>query len=252
VQRPTPRGKPASPLVASRSRVSSGAGYRGRLHQGAPPARSPRASSWDERTSRSDETARPLERRPHRWRRSSLRSAVPGPDRHHWRPLVRSGLGNGRNRTLAADERRSLKKSVADAYRAEPTSPFRLAFAKRYRISRPFQPLPRHRHGLATESRRARATTGPLPCLAPRARRESKDRAWQGRAEQHQDIPKFSDWESRLIASTDLPAGSVSQRVAPTADPAYRRRRPTSNGCALLVTYGSAVSEVTAVVLRIA
>lgn len=36
-------------------------------------------------------------------------------DRRYGRPLGQFGLGNGRNRTLAADERRSLEKSDANA-----------------------------------------------------------------------------------------------------------------------------------------
>jgi len=179
-----------------------------------PPARSPRASSSDDALHRPTKPLALSNDAPTDG--AVLRSAQRSPV-----PTVITGDRSSGPGSSTAETVRSLPTSGARSRnptltlrRAEPTSPFRLAFAKRCQISRPFQPLPRHEPELATESRRTRATTGPLPCLAPHVRRESKGRAGQGRAGQGRTTPGHTEVLRLGVSANCFDGPSCGVRLA--------------------------------------
>jgi len=220
VQRLPPRGKPASPLVASRLR---GLLWRGLPWPPAPGSTLPR----DLLELRRQTTHYTLRREPLVLSNDAptdgavLRSAPRSPV-----PTLITGDHSVSSGSATAETVRSLPTSgprsrnpTLTLSRAEPTSPFRLAFAKRCQISRPFQPLPRHEQDLAPQSRRTSA--GPSECPG------------QSRTEQRQDRPKFSDSESRPVAATDKVL--LATRRSDGSIRQTGRRWPTSNDFVLLV-----------------
>lgn len=131
-------------------------------------------------------------------------------------------------------------KSVAIAMRAEPTSSFRLAFAKRLPTSRQrFSGSERPRRLTGLEPRRTCATTGPLPCLARHVRRKSNTRS---RAEQHQVESRATPTPTRSSPTWSLGQllrrpSAFSQRVAPTVQsdgPAVGGLRARASPCSFL------------------
>jgi len=138
------------------------------------------------------------------------------------RSLPTSGA-RSRNPSLTLIEPNRLRRSVSLSLNA-------IGFLA------PFSLWPRHGHELATESRRARATTGPLPCLAPRARRESKGRAGQGRAGQN-NTRAYRSSPTGSLGQLLRRTGSFSQRVAPTVQsdrPAVGGLRAMTSSCSFL------------------
>lgn len=113
--------------------------------------------------------------------------------------------------------------------RAEPTSPFRLAFAKRCQISRRFQPLPRHEPDLVPESRRTSARRSYLPRIVRLVRRKN-------RTEQNRTTPERTE-VLRLGVSASCCDGQGPSRNASLRrfNPTTGRRWPTSNDFVLLV-----------------
>jgi len=287
-------------LAASRLRLSS------RRARGSPLARATVAAVTKEHLPRDllehrrqtsalhtpTRPARSLERRPHRWRRSSLRSAVPtparlvlpiaprwvsaismafamlgtsccqrplapgsvpGPDSQHGRPLGRCGLGDGRNRTLAADKRRSPVN--IDRWRSAIRHSLRRAASSsliRCNVSAAFVLcLAAHQTSLPSPDEPA-ADARSLRRAAHRPTASSVGRE-QGRTGQNRAAPTLTE-VLRLGVSASRCDGQGPSRNASLRLHTRRtgRRRPTSRGFAPLVTYAYAVSEVTAVVLRIA
>lgn len=172
----------------------------------------------------------------------------PGPD--HDPPLV-ARRPTLRNPCRSSEPfRPPYGKSVATATRAEPTSSFRLALAKRLPTSRQrFSGSERPRRLTGLEPRRTCATTGPPPCLARHVCRESSTRS-RAEQHQHQNQPEVL----RLEVSASCCDGH-----GPSRNASLRRFNPTDRpsvayeqGLRPARSYGYTVSDVTTVVLRIA
>lgn len=157
----------------------------------------------------------------------------PGPD--HDPPLV-ARRPTLRNPCRSSEPfRPPYGKSVATATRAEPTSSFRLALAKRLPTSRQrFSGSERPRRLTGLEPRRTCATTGP-----PHALRDTfVGRAAPGQERSNTNTktntnPKFSDSESRPVAATAT--GLLATRRSDGSIRRTGRRWPTSKGFAPLV-----------------